>query len=246
MTKIIRQKLGNSKRRLVDKINTVEDALAVQGGIKKYDAAKYLMELENKTETFRRHINELEAAVKDNDVESERYANEYDDLDDILNTSEDNQVKLKHIIKCDDDSKAERIKMEEKDKDDELLIAKEKLRLNAEQENERLKILSHEKIELEKLQLEKMKVEADMRKAIDKDDQKEATTIKSVPCIKLPKLELSKFDGNILKWQEFWDMYEATINLNPALQPVDKFNYLKVQLLGEAKEVISGLEITSS
>ena len=129
MTKIIRQKLGNSKRRLVDKINTVEDALAVEGGITKYDAAKYLMELENKTETFRRHINELEAAVKDNDVESERYANEYDALDDILNTSEDSQVKLKHIIKYDDDSKAERIKTEEKNKDDDLLIAKEKLRL---------------------------------------------------------------------------------------------------------------------
>ena len=36
------------------------------------------------------------------------------------------------------------------------------------------------------------------------------------------------------------------IHINPSLQPVDKFNYLKVQLCGKTREVISGLDITSS
>ena len=66
------------------------------------------------------------------------------------------------------------------------------------------------------------------------------------PHIKLPKLELLKFKGNILKWQEFWNKYDAMIHSNSTLQRVDTFNYLKVQLHGEAKDVISGLDITSS
>ena len=36
------------------------------------------------------------------------------------------------------------------------------------------------------------------------------------------------------------------IHLNPPLHSVNKFNYLKVQLRGEAKDVISGLDITRS
>ena len=64
--------------------------------------------------------------------------------------------------------------------------------------------------------------------------------------IKLPKLELQKFDGNILKWQEFWDSFEASIHKNPNFQPVDKFNYLRAKLEGDASVVISGLELTNT
>ena len=49
-----------------------------------------------------------------------------------------------------------------------------------------------------------------------------------------------------MKWQEFWDSYEASIHKNSALQEVDKFNYLKVQLEGEARDVIAGLDITNA
>ena len=66
------------------------------------------------------------------------------------------------------------------------------------------------------------------------------------PTIKLPKLELQKFNGNILRWQEFWDSFEASIHRNPNLQPVDKFNYLRAELEGDASAVISGLELTNS
>ena len=30
--------------------------------------------------------------------------------------------------------------------------------------------------------------------------------------IKPPKLEIASFDGNILKWREFWDAFEASID----------------------------------
>ena len=47
--------------------------------------------------------------------------------------------------------------------------------------------------------------------------------------IKLPKLELTKFDGNIIKWQEFWDLCVATIYNSNSQSKIDKLNYLRAQ-----------------
>jgi len=30
--------------------------------------------------------------------------------------------------------------------------------------------------------------------------------------MKLPKLNLPNFDGDILRWQEFWDMYNSAVH----------------------------------
>ena len=49
-----------------------------------------------------------------------------------------------------------------------------------------------------------------------------------------------------MKWQEFWDSFEASIYKNPNLQPVDKFNYLRAELEGDASVNISGLELTNT
>ena len=51
--------------------------------------------------------------------------------------------------------------------------------------------------------------------------------------VKLPKLEVKRFNGKIKEWQEFWDCYESSIHSNTALSSVDKFSYLR-GLLGEA------------
>ena len=59
----------------------------------------------------------------------------------------------------------------------------------------------------------------------------------------LSKLELKKFDGNILKWHEFWDTFDLTIRQNEILQSVDKFNYLRSQLLGSANYTIAQLDL---
>ena len=63
--------------------------------------------------------------------------------------------------------------------------------------------------------------------------------------VNLPKLELKKFDGNILKWQEFWDTFDSTIHQNERLKRVDKFNYLRSQLVGSINETIAGLDLTN-
>lgn len=64
--------------------------------------------------------------------------------------------------------------------------------------------------------------------------------------VKLPKLQLVSFDGNVLKWNEFWDCFKASVHQNESLSEVDKMNYLKAQLSGVAKEAIAGLASTTA
>ena len=45
--------------------------------------------------------------------------------------------------------------------------------------------------------------------------------------VKLPKLSLRPFNGDITTWTSFWDSYESAIHKNPTLSEIDKFNYLK-------------------
>lgn len=59
--------------------------------------------------------------------------------------------------------------------------------------------------------------------------------------VKLPKLQLVTFDGDVLKWNEFWDSFSASVHRNETLNAIDKMNYLKGQLKGSAKESIAGL-----
>ena len=63
--------------------------------------------------------------------------------------------------------------------------------------------------------------------------------------IKLPKIQLQDFYGNPLDYPAFWDAFESTIDANPQLSPVNKFNYLKGMLKGQAEAAISDLKITA-
>ena len=56
--------------------------------------------------------------------------------------------------------------------------------------------------------------------------------------LKLPQLDIAPFSGDILKWQEFWDAFEASVH-QAKYAPVDKLNYLKSKLKGEALEAIA-------
>ena len=59
--------------------------------------------------------------------------------------------------------------------------------------------------------------------------------------VKLPKLELKKFDGDHSKWTFFWDSFEASVHKNESLNAIDKFNYLNSLLERSAAEAISEL-----
>ena len=44
--------------------------------------------------------------------------------------------------------------------------------------------------------------------------------------VKLPKLQLRSFNGDLTKWTAFWESFESAIHNNTELSDVEKFNYL--------------------
>ena len=63
--------------------------------------------------------------------------------------------------------------------------------------------------------------------------------------VNLPKLELPSFNGDKLKWSEFWDTFEATVDQNSSLSDVEKLTYLNSKLTGEAKHTVSGIQLSN-
>ena len=62
--------------------------------------------------------------------------------------------------------------------------------------------------------------------------------------VKLPKLELPKFKGNLTEWQTFWDKFQALVH-ESNLSVISKFTYLHSLLEGEALAVVQGIAITN-
>lgn len=61
----------------------------------------------------------------------------------------------------------------------------------------------------------------------------------------LPKLQIEKYSGDIEGYREFMDMFKVSIHNNKKLEDVEKFNYLKIYLKGDAAELLSGLTRTN-
>lgn len=62
--------------------------------------------------------------------------------------------------------------------------------------------------------------------------------------VKHQKLELTSFDGDPLKWEEFWDDFTCSIDSRSDLTVIDKFKLLKQSLKGEASSVADGYSLT--
>ncbi|XP_064475845.1 uncharacterized protein LOC135389743 [Ornithodoros turicata] len=62
--------------------------------------------------------------------------------------------------------------------------------------------------------------------------------------VKLPKLDLIKFNGQRKNWMAFWEQFRQVVHENAKLSACDKFNYLRTALTGEAASAISGLPPT--
>ena len=63
---------------------------------------------------------------------------------------------------------------------------------------------------------------------------------------RLPKLDLPRFSGEPLEWQTFWDSFQAAVHSNTKLTGVEKFNYLRSLLDGEASRTVSGFTLTNT
>ena len=64
--------------------------------------------------------------------------------------------------------------------------------------------------------------------------------------VRLPKLELSKFDGYIINWQGFWDQFLIAIHENESLADIDKFTYSNSFLSDSALQSINGLYLNDT
>ena len=73
-----------------------------------------------------------------------------------------------------------------------------------------------------------------------------AHTASSASRIKLPKLTIQPFSGELTEWIPFWESYCAAIHDNTNLTDVEKFNYLRSFLQRPALEAISGLSLTGA
>ena len=60
--------------------------------------------------------------------------------------------------------------------------------------------------------------------------------------VKLPKIDVPTFDGNILNWQMFWEQFSISIHERSSLSDTEKLVYFRHSLEdGAAKKVIEGL-----
>ena len=60
--------------------------------------------------------------------------------------------------------------------------------------------------------------------------------------VRLPKLEVPTFDGDILNWRSFWEQFSVSVHSRPSLSDSEKLVYLQQSLKdGSAKNVIEGL-----
>ena len=48
-----------------------------------------------------------------------------------------------------------------------------------------------------------------------------------------------------MRWKEFWDTFEATVDNNQNLTDIEKLNYLNSKLMDEAKSAVSGIMLSN-
>ena len=61
--------------------------------------------------------------------------------------------------------------------------------------------------------------------------------------VKLPKLNINKFDGDFTQWNSFWDMFNASVHKRTNLEGIEKFTYLKSLLEGDALKLVEGFNL---
>ena len=62
--------------------------------------------------------------------------------------------------------------------------------------------------------------------------------------IKLPRIDIKKFSGDVTEWQTFFDSFEVAVHSNNKLCSIEKMNYLLSYLTGEALKTVQGLKLS--
>ena len=64
--------------------------------------------------------------------------------------------------------------------------------------------------------------------------------------VKLPKINLPTFDGNVLSWQPYYQSIKLSVVDNPSLADVQKLEYLMRSLKGSAAEAVKGFAVVQA
>ena len=175
--------------------------------------------LENKIDLYTECIAKLGEVILKDDTQYDKEVEESDQMEQVV---EDLITKVTLVEKkMDRLMNIESAKLELKSETDKFKL-----------EEERLEVIS-EKNSLERLKLEEAKKTQSAPNPI------------SQAAVKLPKLDFEKFDGTIIKWQSFWNSFKAAVH-DRSISDVDKMNYLKSKLEGEAKCAIQGYPLSGS
>ena len=60
--------------------------------------------------------------------------------------------------------------------------------------------------------------------------------------VRLPKIEVPTFNGNVLEWNLFWEQFEVSVHSKIHISDTEKFAYLRQAVKdGPARHVIEGL-----
>ena len=250
---IMKLKLERTLQKLVEMIGEIEtQELAIT--IEDYDKCQYHTEDKlSELEVFITNHKEKQKSI----IEQQEKRMEMELREKEKELEMEQREKKKLEVEQREKEKKMDIEVRETKERMEIEIEKEKIRID---EKIQLEKFSLERLQIEtdaKKRAEKIEAEVKLRE-IDAANitneleveletvRKEMKTIKSnkplvgdhstIPkscTIRLPKLELKKFGGEILKWQEFWDTFEASIYKSSSLQLIDKFNYLRAQLEGK-------------
>ena len=70
------------------------------------------------------------------------------------------------------------------------------------------------------------------------------SSVSSTNGVRLPKIELPKFNGDITRFNSFWQAFNCAVHSNDSISEVHKLNYLMNLLEGPAHRVVAGLELT--
>lgn len=85
----------------------------------------------------------------------------------------------------------------------------------------------------------------DEKKVLDTSSTSIAGESSSSPKFKLAKFSPPKFSGDLLKWPQFWALYNVAIHTNSSLMPEEKCAHLLTYVEGEALRLVGDLAPTA-
>ena len=95
-----------------------------------------------------------------------------------------------------------------------------------------------------KLEEAKLQMKREIEKKLEEEREKYQGSKDQKLKAKLPKLEITKFQGTHVDWLRFWSQFEAEID-QAELGKVAKFSYLKELLVPKVRQTIDGLPFTT-